>query len=66
MAEHIETGDEGGITDPRHIADLTATLALLRTYRRDEHLQQAIDDFAHAEAYADLLEGDGDTDGLDQ
>lgn len=30
--------------------DLTGTLALLRNYRRDEHLQQAIADFAEAEA----------------
>lgn len=33
--------------------DLTGTLALLRRYRRDEHLDQAIADFARAEAYED-------------
>lgn len=31
--------------------DLTGTLALLGRYRRDEHLQRAIADFAEAEAY---------------
>jgi predicted HicB family RNase H-like nuclease len=31
--------------------DLTGTLALLHNYRRAEHLQQAIADFAEAEAY---------------
>lgn len=31
--------------------DLTGTLDLLRRYRRDEHLQAAIDEFARAEAY---------------
>lgn len=30
--------------------DLTGTLAQLRTYQRDEHLEQAIADFAQAEA----------------
>lgn len=33
--------------------DLTGTLALLRNYRRDEHLEGAIEAFAHAEAYED-------------
>jgi hypothetical protein len=33
--------------------DLTGTLALLQRYRRDEHLEQAIADFAQAEAYED-------------
>jgi hypothetical protein len=33
--------------------DLTGTLALLQRYRRDEHLEQAIADFARAEAYED-------------
>ena len=33
--------------------DLTGTLALLRRYRRDEHLEQAIAEFAQAEAYED-------------
>lgn len=31
--------------------DLTGTLALLRRYRRGEHLEQAIDELARAEAY---------------
>lgn len=31
--------------------DLTGTLELLRGYRREAHLEQAIADFAHAEAY---------------
>jgi predicted HicB family RNase H-like nuclease len=31
--------------------DLAGTLTLLRNYRRDEHLEQAIADFAQAEAY---------------
>jgi hypothetical protein len=31
--------------------DLTGTLALLRKYRREEHLPAAIEEFAHAEAY---------------
>lgn len=31
--------------------DLTGTLELLRGYRREEHLERAIADFAHAEAY---------------
>jgi len=31
--------------------DLTGTLDLLKRYRRDEHLQGAIEAFAHAEAY---------------
>jgi hypothetical protein len=31
--------------------DITGTLALLRNYRRDEHLKGAIEAFAHAEAY---------------
>jgi hypothetical protein len=31
--------------------DLTGTLDLLRGYRREDHLEQAIADFAHAEAY---------------
>jgi hypothetical protein len=30
--------------------DLTGTLALLRSYRASEHLEQAIDDLARAEA----------------
>jgi len=33
--------------------DLTGTLDLLKRYRRDEHLQGAIEAFAHAEAYED-------------
>lgn len=33
--------------------DLTGTLALLRSYRREEHLPVAIDEFAQAEAYAE-------------
>lgn len=33
--------------------DLTGTLALLRGYRRDEHLPAAIEAFAQAEAYGD-------------
>jgi hypothetical protein len=33
--------------------DLAGTLDLLRNYRRDEHLEQAIAEFAHAEAYGD-------------
>jgi hypothetical protein len=33
--------------------DLTGTLALLRNYRRDEHLAGAIQAFAQAEAYED-------------
>ncbi len=33
--------------------DLTGTLDLLRQYRRDEHLPQAIADFAQAEASED-------------
>jgi hypothetical protein len=33
--------------------DLTGTLALLRRYRRTEHLEQAIDEVARAEAYED-------------
>jgi hypothetical protein len=31
--------------------DLTGTLELLRGYRRDEHVEQMIADYAHAEAY---------------
>jgi hypothetical protein len=31
--------------------DLTGTIALLRNYRREEHLEGAIQAFAHAEAY---------------
>jgi len=31
--------------------DLTGTLSLLRNYRRDEHLEGAIEAFAQAEAY---------------
>jgi hypothetical protein len=31
--------------------DLAGTLELLHGYRRDEHLEQAMADFAHAEAY---------------
>lgn len=31
--------------------DLTGTLALLRNYRREEHLSAAIQEFAQAEAY---------------
>jgi hypothetical protein len=38
--------------------DLTGTLALLENYRRDEHLEPAIAEFARAEAYeADPVEG---------
>lgn len=33
--------------------DLTGTLALLRNYRREEHLEDAIEAFAQAEAYED-------------
>ena len=33
--------------------DLTGTLALLRNFRRDEHLPAAIEAFAQAEAYAE-------------
>jgi hypothetical protein len=33
--------------------DLTGTLALLRNYRREEHLEGAVDAVAHAEAYDD-------------
>jgi hypothetical protein len=33
--------------------DLTGTIELLRRYRKDEHLGQAIAEFAHAEAYED-------------
>jgi hypothetical protein len=33
--------------------DLTGTLELLRGYRREEHLERAIDAFAQAEAYED-------------
>jgi len=33
--------------------DLTGTLDILRRYRRDEHLQGAIEAFARAEAYED-------------
>ncbi|HEV3001411.1 MAG TPA: hypothetical protein VGW75_11780 [Solirubrobacteraceae bacterium] len=33
--------------------DLTGTLALLRGYRRDDHLPGAIEEFARAEAYDD-------------
>ncbi len=33
--------------------DLTGTLDLLKRYRRDEHLQGAIEAFAHAEAHED-------------
>jgi hypothetical protein len=33
--------------------DLTGTLDALRRYRRDTHLQRAIDEVAHAEAYED-------------
>jgi hypothetical protein len=33
--------------------DLTGTIELLRTYRKDEHLERAIDEVAHAEAYED-------------
>lgn len=32
--------------------DLTGTVALLRRYRREEHLPAAIEEFAQAEAYA--------------
>ncbi len=31
--------------------DLSGTIELLRRYRKNEHLEQAIADFAHAEAY---------------
>jgi hypothetical protein len=31
--------------------DLASTLQTLRGYRREEHLEQAIDEYAHAEAY---------------
>jgi hypothetical protein len=31
--------------------DLTGTLDLLRAYRREDHLEQAIADFAHAEGH---------------
>ncbi len=33
--------------------DLTGTIDLLRRYRKDEHLAEAIAEFAHAEAYED-------------
>jgi hypothetical protein len=33
--------------------DLTGTLALLRRYRHAEHLQEAIEEVAHAEAHED-------------
>ncbi len=33
--------------------DLTGTLALLRRYRADKHLEQAIDEVARAEAHED-------------
>lgn len=35
--------------------DLNGTIDLLRSYRKDEHLEQAIADIAHAEAYEDPL-----------